>query len=87
MTSEQIHLAQQMRAGEPLLPLSRGEGEAQAYRLRTKHGMPYTSIARIMGEYHGIWKGESQWRAACRRKGAPVVRPNNRTPQQRRASA
>jgi hypothetical protein len=83
MTPEQIVLAKHMRDGQPLLPLSIGQAEAQAYRLRVKHQLTYTAIARIMGEYHGVWRSDTCWRASCRRFGAPIVQPWNVTPPPR----
>ena len=76
-----------MRQGKPPLPLTDGQARAQAYRLRVKHGMPYTDIAKVMGEYHGVWKGQTEWRRTCREKGAPVTRPHNVPPHLRKAAA
>lgn len=84
MTPELLDL---MRKGLPPLPLTVGQARAQAYRLRTKHAIPYTVLARVMGEYHGVWKSEKCWRNICREQGAPVTRPNNVPPQLRRAAA
>jgi hypothetical protein len=71
-----------LRQGRPLLPLSVGQAAAQAYRIRVKHDLPYGAIARVMGEYHGIWKGEQYWRRHCRSLGAPMKRPGQTTPTQ-----
>ena len=82
-----VELLDQLRNGQPLLPLTVGQASAQAYRLRMKHGLPYTALAQVMGEYHGVWMGESYWRTRCRHQGAPITRPHNVTPAQRRQRA
>jgi hypothetical protein len=56
---------------EAPLPLTMPAARRTAYNLRRKHHLSYHAIARIMGEYHGVYKGEGFWRAECYRLGAP----------------
>lgn len=77
---EQLNL---MRAGGVPLPLMPGQATAQAVRLRAE-GMPYTSIAIVMGTYHGTRLTSQGWYRRCRENGSPPKL--NQLPPQRRAS-
>lgn len=60
-----------LRTGEPPVPMTRGQADAQALRLRVQYRMPYTEIAKVMGVYHGVWIGSDAWRWRLRQRGAP----------------
>lgn len=68
----QAHL--NMMRGEAPIPLAGMQAVKQAYRLRMR-GLPYTSIALIMGVYHGAWFSTTRWSRVCREMGAPTM-PN-----------
>jgi hypothetical protein len=59
-----------LRAGEPVLPLTKEQAARQAVRLR-EQGLPYSSIAAVMRVYHGHDRSEATWRHACRKRGIP----------------
>ena len=67
----QEHLTR-MRAGEPPLPLTRGQAIAQASRLR-RAGMSYGAIATAMLVYHGHTGSSEAWRHTCRSNGCPPM--------------
>jgi hypothetical protein len=56
------------------LPLTRDEGWEHALVLR-RRGYTYRNIARVMGDYHGIFYAESYWRKTLLKKGAPIKHP------------
>lgn len=43
---------------------------AVAVKLRAL-GVPWESLAKVMGFYHGIWYGAAWWRNRCRAAGLP----------------
>lgn len=67
----QVHLAQ-MRAVP--LPLAGKDALDRAILLRRKH-YTYGAIAKVMGDYHGVWQSSSWWRKACLRAGGPHLYP------------
>jgi hypothetical protein len=73
MTGHEHHALQQhlnLMRGEPIIPLTGKKAIDQAYRLRMK-GLEYSSIATVMGVYHGEWYTRERWREQCRKLGAP----------------
>lgn len=60
----------EFRAGNAPLPLTAGQAQAQALRLR-RAGLSYHSIAEVMDLYHGIRRQPDTWSRHCRRAGAP----------------
>lgn len=67
-----------MLRGEPLVRLTGRQACEQAYRLRLR-GLAYTSVAMVMGVYHGEWYSAERWSMECRRLGAqPSPRGNRR---------
>lgn len=68
---------QQLRDGQTSpLPLTKGQANAQAARMRAR-GLSYSAMAHVMGVYHGNWRSPEQWRYACRNQGAEP-RPRGR---------
>jgi hypothetical protein len=59
---------QRLRDGLPAVPLTSGQADAQALRLR-EAGLSYGAIARVMRSYHGVGMNENTWRHRLRRLG------------------
>lgn len=59
-------------------PLSHSQANLAALRLRTL-GLPYTAVATVMREYHGISIGDSGWRMRLREMGVGP-KPRNGQP-------
>jgi hypothetical protein len=57
----------------PMVPLKDGEAIQMARRLRVEYGIPYKTIAVVMGVYHGQWFGENRWRDVLRARGVPAM--------------
>jgi hypothetical protein len=64
------------------LPLSRDEAVRRAVLLRRKH-YSFGHIAKVMADYHGVHQGDSWWRKACLKAGAPLLYPERRIRERR----
>lgn len=71
MSQLQDHLAAMKVAP---IPLHREAAIERALLLRRKH-YTYGAIAKVMGDYHGVWYAEGYWRNLLLRRGAQVTSP------------
>lgn len=78
-----------IRQPNPVIHLTPVEATDRAMYLRLQ-GLPYTSVAKVMGVYHGLWYADTKWRKLCREAGAPARTCRDGspivTPQMRRAA-
>jgi hypothetical protein len=61
------------RTTDAPLPLTDGQAIQMARRLRIEYGIPYRTLAVVMGVYHGQWSEERHWRYALRARGVPTM--------------
>lgn len=50
---------------QPPLPLTQSQALMVAAEWRRRHRVQWTALARLMGEYHGVWMSPDWWRRTC----------------------